>query len=191
MTADGGGYDFHICDGCVSVQKTTSQNGCTPLGLQMMIPRSKAHWYAAADYVSLTGRAMSSVFQVVPGISKPCDGRTDCDGGRGVLSSDACAASAAASECTWQATDRGRWWLRDTSYNQPSGDYARDCYLAMYDEARNWVTPWTADAKEPVWFNDYECNAFTGDMYMCSTNIEPTPPSNCNDIKKQNADAVS
>ena len=48
MTTDGGGYTYYPCNGdvtaCPSVFQTNVANGCTAIGLSMVIPRSLGHW---------------------------------------------------------------------------------------------------------------------------------------------------
>ena len=51
MTEEGGGYDFYPITTGPSVQYYTSVNGGTPLGLDLVYPRSKFHWRAMANYI--------------------------------------------------------------------------------------------------------------------------------------------
>ena len=48
MSTDGGGYTYYPCNegatACPSVYQTTDANGCTAIGLSMVIPRSLGHW---------------------------------------------------------------------------------------------------------------------------------------------------
>ena len=46
MTTDGGGYTYYPCSGsaCPSVYQANVENGCTAIGLSMVIPRSLGHW---------------------------------------------------------------------------------------------------------------------------------------------------
>lgn len=37
------------------------------------------------------------------------------------------------SGCTdWQALDGKQWWIRDTVFTEPNGDYTAGCWLALY-----------------------------------------------------------
>ena len=56
---------------------------------------------------------------------------------------------------SWKTTDGTKWWLRDTKYNEPNGDYNAYCYLNIYD-----VNP------DNVRFNDGRCNYYSTD-YLC------------------------
>ena len=56
-------------------------------------------------------------------------------------------------------TDNGLWWLRDTPFTQPDGDYTANCFLALH----GWTLPELA-------FNDSDCNFPSGNNYICSTN---------------------
>ena len=49
-------------------------------------------------------------------------------------------------QSSWKTTDGSAWWLRDTKFINPSGDYNANCYLQVYDP-----TP------DNVRFNDNEC----------------------------------
>ena len=54
-----------------------------------------------------------------------------------------------------KTTDGSPWWLRDTRYNEPNGDYNSYCYLSIYN-----VNP------NDVRFNDGSCSYFSTD-YLC------------------------
>lgn len=132
MTADSGAaYTLYPCNGCTSVNMIDSvqANGCTGLGLNMVIPRSEAHWTTMFAFVAnVLNASVPSYFQTVPGISKPTDGLTSClGGGLGVMNSANCLSVTG----SWQASDGGQWWLRDTAYSQPDGNYASNSLLAL------------------------------------------------------------
>ena len=67
-------------------------------------------------------------------------------------------------------TDNGTWWLRDTPYGEPNGDYGSYCFLAMW----SWNLP-------ILTFNDATCGYASGNNYLCSTNdfnnVPVIPPS--------------
>lgn len=63
---------------------------------------------------------------------------------------------------SWQASDGGNWWLRDTPNSpQPSGDYEANCLIGMSVESV--VGP-------DLNVNDNFCYYPTGPYYVCSTN---------------------
>ena len=65
--------------------------------------------------------------------------------------------------------DNGTWWLRDTPYSEPNGDYGSYCFLGM----GGWTLP-------VLYFNDGTCGYSSGSNYLCSTNdfnnVPVTPP---------------
>ena len=174
MTTDGGGYTYYACDGCPSVSDVMQASGCDAVGLAMVIPRSRAHWGSMYAFVQgVLGASLVSYFQAVPGIFKPSDGQQDCAGGMGVLTSDVCAGSD-----SWRATDGGRWWLRNHTYSEPSGDYSANCLLMF----ARWCAETCVGNPDDLRFNDGMCDGATGQQYLCSTNdfntgLGPQPPS--------------
>ena len=51
MTEEGGGYDFYFITSGPSVNYVNVKNGGTPLGLDLVMPRSKYHWRAMSNAV--------------------------------------------------------------------------------------------------------------------------------------------
>lgn len=75
MTEDGGGYDFYIITAGPAVTLITETNGGTPLGLDLVMPRSKGHWKAMSNAVLAAiaankngGAGYASFFQTTYGI---------------------------------------------------------------------------------------------------------------------------
>jgi hypothetical protein len=71
----------------------------------------------------------------------------------------------------WKVADVGRWWLRDTVFSEPNGDYTPNSFL--------WINAWTYSFPEPyvladVGFNDYPVSGgyATGNYYLVSTNLK-------------------
>ena len=162
MTTDGGGYTYKPVNGRTTY-RSTDHNTCKELGMDIVVPRTKAHWSA------MIGRYGNSWFGVVPGISKPLNG--------GNYTSYAMKWG---SVPDWRASDGGRWWLRDSPFGEPNGDYYGNCWLNMY----NWDP-------NNLQFNDYNCNYATS-RYMCSTNDKDGPVSehdgkyaSCLDLKRE------
>ena len=131
MTTDLGGYSYYPCNNCASFYSPLQANGCTNVGLQMVIPRTRAHWGAMSAFVSnVLGASFNQYFAVVPGIYRPNDGygwpdysnrgNNYCNGNNGgsigILNSDSCAG-----RNSWRATDGGPWWLRSSQYSEPNG----------------------------------------------------------------------
>jgi hypothetical protein len=141
MTTDGGGYTYKAIPSGRRTYRTTDHNSCKELGMDIVVPRTKAHW---VEMLRLYG---STYFPVVPGLSKPNNG--------GNYTSYAMKWG---SVPDWRASDGGRWWLRDSPYSEPNGDYHGNCWLNMYD--------WNPNAFR---FNDLNCN-YSATRYVCSTN---------------------
>jgi hypothetical protein len=162
MVTDGGGYTYYACQNCPSVSDASvSVNGCMAVGLQMVVPRTKAHWVAMFDWISSWGGTVQSFFAAVPGIYKPGSGYGPCSGGgNGIMNSNYCT-----DPNGWRALDGGKWWLMDTAFGEPNGDYTGGCLLVIWGLTYNFA------ANEYSWgFNDGNCQASTGTRYVCSTN---------------------
>ena len=93
MTTDGGGYTYYPCNAnataCPSVSQTNVTNGCTAVGLRMVIPRTQNHWTSMISFVTtaLASTAMTYI-SVMPGISKATSGANACTGG--IMNYDNC-----------------------------------------------------------------------------------------------------
>jgi len=159
MTTDGGGYTHKACTGCKDVRTTTEVNGCDKFGMNMVVPRSQAHWQSLYKYVTVELKStMDSHFKVVPGISKSVGGRNDCNGGTGVLNYEACKDSK-----SWRAIDGGKWWLRTSTYSEPNGDYTANQFLGGLSNFNN-------GKMDDMTMNDSTTMYTSGANYVCSTN---------------------
>lgn len=58
----------------------------------------------------------------------------------------------------WRAYDGKDWWLRDTTYGEPNGDYSGWCHLHNYGWSKSYG----------FMFNDGGCY-HSGDRYVCGT----------------------
>ena len=56
-------------------------------------------------------------------------------------------------------TDNGTWWLRDTPFSEPNGNYDANCFLGFW----SWTLP-------VLTFDDGSCGYASGNYYICSTN---------------------
>jgi hypothetical protein len=159
MTEEGGGYDFYFITGGPSVSYVTDTNGGTPLGLDLVMPRSKYHWRAMQNAVKLArpSGSFDNYFATSYGVYR----NTDEYGGN--FTNDVMNSSGSAGTA-WRVIDGGRWWLRDTAYSEPNGDYALNGLLSggMYE---NW------DLQD---FNINDAGAYaTYNYYLVSTNAKP------------------
>lgn len=145
MTTDGGGYTNYAVASGASSCKHTDNNACKDLGMDMVFPRTKSHW------TSLIKKYGAGYFTTVPGVYKASSGGnyTGCPM-RHSSFGNACSG--------WRVPDNGRWWLRDSNYSEPNGDYTANCWLSMYKHDVN-----------DLQFNDGGCSYCTT-KYVCSTN---------------------
>jgi len=161
MTEEGGGYDFYFITTGPSVSYATDVNGGTPLGLDLVSPRSKYHWRAMANAVKSARPSgeFSDYFLTSYGIYRA----TTEFGGN--FPEDSMNSSDDVAGLAWRAKDGGRWWLRDTPYSEPNGDYLLNALLGGGVSAT-----WNL---EDILFNDSYANYSTGNFYLVSTNVKP------------------
>jgi hypothetical protein len=67
---------------------------------------------------------------------------------------------------SWRATDGGQWWLRDTTYSAPDGNYNANCLLAL----STWASQGSTLTPSNLMFDDNTCSYSSGTSYLCSTN---------------------
>ena len=66
----------------------------------------------------------------------------------------------------WRVPDDGKWYLRDTTYTEPNGDYTANAFLGL----------WSLDDQGNVTFNDGWDGYYTGTSIICSTNVKGSSP---------------
>ena len=169
MVEDGGGYDFYIITAGPSVSTVTEDNGGTPLGLDLVMPRSKEHWKAMSNTVlqAITenkagGGNYDNFFQTAYGVYRSNGARN----GGGyyndkIMRSKYYGGTNNASD--WRVKDGGRWWLRDETYGEPNGDYGPNGLLG----GGGLPNPYNLSN---INFNDLSNNYSTGSFYLVSTN---------------------
>ena len=160
MVEDGGGYDFYFITGGPPVYSVTMSNGGTPLGLDLVMPRSKYHWRAMKNAVinGNPGGYFGWYFQTSYGVYRDTDAFGRGFTTRVMNSTDPIAGQA------WRVKDGGRWWLRDTTFGEPNGDYYLTGLLSggMYE---SWDLQ-DLGFNDGGWYN-------TGNYYLVSTNAKP------------------
>ena len=146
MTTEGGGYTYFPVDAGKTTFKYTEDNTCKDYGLDIVFPRSKEQW------TWMLTKYGNSYFSTIPGVYKTNDGGnyTGCAMRHPGSYGSGCA--------DWRVGDGGRWWMRDSTYSEPNGDYQNNCWLSMY----NWDP-------SNIQFNDGTCSYSTA-KYLCSTN---------------------
>lgn len=148
---DGGGYDMYLCQGCSSINYYNSGNSCGGVGLSLWSPRSQPCWQAAQ---SIWGWTTGTGNGGMTYVYKPNGGGNYTGGpfrqgnfyGSGYND--------------WRVIDNGRWWLRNTGFGEPNGDYDGFGCLQMYGQTGY-----------EMGFNDGGAYN-TGGQYVCSTNAK-------------------
>ena len=149
--------------------KSSSTPARSGLELDLVYPRSKYHWRAMSNFVGTvlgqTGSNYQRYFKTAYAISST----TAADYTAQIMRNPNFYASGTTA---WTVPDGGRWWLRDTVFSEPNGDYTPNSFL--------WINAWTYSFPEPyvladVGFNDYPVgNAVeSGNYYLVSTNLKP------------------
>jgi len=157
MTTEGGGYDFYILYFATSRTNVTHDFGGSALGLDIFYPRSKEHWVSIYNYVRNIRGFNSSTVRTAGALHKRTSGgnytSTIMRNSRYYITGTT----------DWRVPDDGKWYIRDTTYQEPSGDYTAYGYLAVtsYDSLGN-VTINDATANPPS----------TGQTVLCSTNVK-------------------
>ena len=166
MSEEGGGYDFYPITGGTSVTDITATHSGTALGLGLVMPRSKYHWRAMRNYVTnVVGSSDYTYFSNVAGIYRSA---TTVGGNyTGYIMRSPTYYGSGAPD--WRVLDGGRWWMRDTVYSEPNGDYTVNGFLGNLD--RGSFSSGTYSLGDLV-FNDGGSYA-TGTSYLVSTNSKP------------------
>jgi hypothetical protein len=163
LTQEGGGYDFFPITGGIAFSDVNATHSGTPLGLDLVMPRSKQHWIAMRNFVSnVLGSGDLTYFANVPGIYR------STGSGSYVSFIMRNPTSYGSGAPDWRVKDGGRWWLRDTTYSEPNGDYTLNGFLG--DMARGGFG--TGYAGGDLLFNDGGTYT-TGPNYLVSTNAKP------------------
>lgn len=167
MSEEGGGYDFYAFQGNgTSVTYANSSHSGTPLGLDIVYPRSKYHWRAMSNYVRNGGLAgsYSSYFQIPYGVHKTSGGGNYT----GTIMRSAAHYGSGSSD--HRVNDGGRWWLRDSTFGEPNGDYTAYAWFGLQAGGYTFPNPYNL---EDIGFNDGSASFSTGGYYLVSTNAKP------------------
>jgi hypothetical protein len=162
MTNDGGGFDYYRITGGTSINFITSTHSGTALGLDLIYPRSQAHWKSMYEFANgVLGVSLNAVMAICGAVTR----NTQLNGSgnyTNVIMRDPNNYLSGALD--WKVPDGGRWWLRDLFYSEPNGDYSYNAFLAF-----SGVSP---DGSN-LGFNDGYSSAYTGTSYLVSTNAKP------------------
>lgn len=148
-TYDGGGYDFYWCTGCTASSYVTDSNSC-PSGTSWVYGRSRDHWrIMITQWGNNSSPNAGSVYKTGGG-----GNYTGC-----IMRNPAHHASGCSD---WRVPDGGKWWLRDSTHNEPNGDYNGNGWLQTYS---------SQTAGSDIGMNDGGAYS-TGSNYLCSTNVK-------------------
>ncbi len=161
MTNDGGGFDHYRITGGTSINYITQTHSGVALGLDLIYPRSQAHWKSMYEFaVGVLGVSLYSVMAICGAVTR----NTQLNGSgnyTNVIMRDPNNYLSGALD--WKVPDGGRWWLRDLYYSEPNGDYSYDGFLGF-----SGVSP---DGSN-LTYNDGG-TYYTGTSYLVSTNAKP------------------
>jgi hypothetical protein len=160
MTRDNGGYDFYFITGGPSHNFRYQTQGGAALGLVFPSPRSPDWWRAASNAV-LNYRPSGSYqdyFQTVYNVWSNSPGNYTNIIMRW-------APFYGSGTTAWQTDGGGRWWLRNSTFGEPNGDYGPQGWLGGY----SFPNPYNG---EDLGFNDITPNYPTGNYYLVSTNAK-------------------
>ena len=174
MTEDGGGYDFYFITGGPSVSTVTEANGGTPLKLDLVMPRSAGHWKAMANAVNAAialnptkySSTFTNYFQTAYGVYNQNVGNYTSYIMRDPIYYGTAGAATNLPANSYRVKDGGRWWLRNSTYSEPNGDYGANGLLGQ-----NGTITSTYSSGD-VNFNDLTSNYATGNYYLVSTNTK-------------------
>ena len=130
----------------LKVKKTTEKNSC-PTDWKIWSPRNKQDWTIVYNGLGKNIANYPRKPHLLVDVTRPANGCGGC--------TTYAMKSGVAQQGTWTTTDGSAWWLRDSKYNEPNGEYHANCYLHVYD-----VNPGN------VRFNDGNCGYSSTD-YLC------------------------
>lgn len=145
------GYSYYKVVGGKNTWRASDSNTCKDLGMQIFVPRTKEHWKSAMKY---TGG--DNGFFYIMGVIRDSNGCGTCT--NVAMNSKAMAAAGG----DWHAIDNGDFWVRDTKYGEPNGDYHAGCWLGYYG----------FDLEAGTGYNDGNCGYYTS-KYLCMSVDDP------------------
>lgn len=150
-----GGYSAGAlvkCEQCLTVYRSSQKNSC-PEGMKIFSPRTRSDW---KTFLSSAGPLRAPHWII--DITRPQNGCGGCT--RYAMR------STQPQQATWTTSDKSPWWLRDSRYNEPNGDYKANCFLDL------WRTPATENS---IQFNDGSCHYRSRSYYCQPVKEEPKP----------------
>jgi hypothetical protein len=170
MTQEDGGYDFYAITGGTSINYYGETHSGMALGLDLVYPRSAAHWTAMNNYVkNVLSDSTNDYFQTtyvvyrMPGTT----GGSRSGNYTSVIMRDPRFYGTGTED--WRTGDGGRWWLRNSTFGEPNGDYSARAWLGLGSGGYTMASYAGGD----IGFNDGTASYLTGTKYLVSTNAKP------------------
>ena len=170
MTQEDGGYDFYPITGGTSILNYGNTHSGLALGLDLVYPRSPQHWQAMRNYTtSVLGSSDNTFFQTAYVVYRTTTTTAGSRGGNytGVIMRDPRFYGTGTSD--WRTGDGGRWWLRNSTFGEPNGNYSARQFLGIGASGYTMV----GYAGGDVSFDDAVDTFATGGSYLVSTNAKP------------------
>merc|ERR1712032_734571 len=128
------------------VRRSGDKSSC-PTGWKIWSPRNKNDWIKVYNAMGKNINNYPKKPHFIVDVTRPANGCGGC--------TKYAMRSTTAQQGSWRTTDGSPWWLRDSKYNEPSGDYHANCYLHVYDVNPNNVR-----------FSDGSCSYYSTE-YLC------------------------
>ena len=138
------------------VRRSTDSHSC-PTGYKIWSPRSKADWSIVYNAMGHSLNNYPRKPSLIVDVTRSGNGCGGCT--RYAMK------SSVSQQSSWKTTDGSAWWLRDTSYSEPNGDYHANCYLEIK----------TLNSDGTAVFNDDDCISYSTD-YFCQPNRRKWQP---------------
>merc|ERR1712176_713926 len=129
-----------------AVRRSTEKHSC-PTGFKIWSPRNKNDFTAVYNAMGKNINNYPRKPHLIVDVTRPANGCGGC--------TKYAMKSTTSEQGSWKTSDGSAWWLRDSRYNEPNGDYHANCYLHIYDVNPNNVR-----------FNDGSC-AYYSTEYLC------------------------
>jgi len=140
------------CAGCLRVSRSMQKNSC-PVGTKIFSPRTPSDW---RTFIA-SATPLRSPDWIID-VTQPQNGCGGCT--RNAMNSRNPA------QATWRTTDGTPWFLRNTKYSQPDGDYHANCYMGLGTTAN----------ENTVTFNDKKCSHNSNAYYCQPAKVKRKPP---------------
>jgi hypothetical protein len=170
---DGGGYDFYPITAGTAVSSTTEIHSGLVLGLDLIYPRSQGHWKAIYRFANnvlgdlggycQTCYAVSASVSTVAAGAYPTPPSLNGNYTTYIMRNPKYYGTGAPD---WKVADGGRWWLRDTTFGEPNGDYNPNVLLGLH------AAGYSLSSEGTFGFNDAYVGYSTGTKYLVSTNLK-------------------